>query len=433
MNGTVRGILVKEEQIGAYATNLFRYGIAVLFLFLAFGTAKSPSDLFLNFLTLSLFLAFTILHTVLLIRKSKYLNIVFDYFTVIFDYSLIFGTPVIYSLRVSPDNFAHVLKNPILFLLMLPIALTALQFRIRLVLFSILLFVVFWFGLVSAGLYLGIPLTQDWKDYVLGPGVILSDLILRPLPFIILGLILTFITYRAVSMIRRIGDLESRRASLARFFSPDVVEQLSSAEAGFESGVRQKVSILFSDIREFTQLSEDLDPSVLAQFLTDYRNRMTNAIFEFGGTLDKFIGDAIMATFGTPKPSEIQGQDASNAIKAGQKMFLVLEEINSERKKRGLLPVEIGIGIHVGEVFCGTIGTEGRMEYTVIGDAVNTASRIESLCKLFKERFLISDAVLKEVGSGLLVKKLPLTKVKGKSLPLQVYSLSGPKPVSRKN
>ncbi|WP_069609097.1 adenylate/guanylate cyclase domain-containing protein [Leptospira tipperaryensis] len=424
MSNSVREILEQEERNGAIIVNRFRYGISLFFLFLVFGTANTISDLVANLVFLFLFLGSTVLNTWVLAQKKKSINPFLDYASLFFDFFITLGLPIYFSLKVSPENFAHVLKNPSLFLLIVPIALTALQFRIKLVLLSMILFLVSWSGLIFIGLKSGVPLTNDWKEYILGSGVILSDLIFRPIPFLILGFILSFTTYRAISMIRRIGNLESRRASLARFFSPSVVEELSKSEGELGPGVRQKVTILFSDIRNFTRMSEEMDPVDLAKFLTDFRNRMTDAIFESGGSIDKFIGDAIMGTFGTPKPSTIPGLDSNNAVKAGKKMLAALKGLNSERAASGLAAIEIGIGVHTGEVFCGTIGSEGRMEYTVIGDAVNTASRIESLCKFFESEFLVSEEVYLELNSGVDTVKMPPVQVKGKEQKVQVYKLS---------
>jgi len=421
MSPTVQELLRIEEVNGARAANFFRYGICVLISFVVVGNSGNTRELITNLLAFSLFVLATIIHTVILRRKASMLSVAFNYFTLIFDFILMFGILVYYSIIIGPGNPAHALKNPILFLLIIPIALTALQFRARLVFLSIFLFLICWFSLLGWALHRGVPLTNNWNEYLLGPSIILNEVALRPIPFIVLALVLAYTTYRAISMIRRIGDVESRRASLARFFSPDVVEELSAGESALGPGVRQKVTILFSDIRNFTRMSEGMDPAGLASFLTDFRNRMTDAIFAAGGTIDKFVGDAIMATFGTPHPSPVSGADSRSAVEAGIGMMKALSDLNQQREQSGLSPVGIGIGIHTGEVFCGTVGSEGRMEYTVIGDAVNTASRIESLCKFLKTNFLISDAVFADAGDGLKTEKMPLVRVKGKEQPVQVY------------
>ena len=147
---------------------------------------------------------------------------------------------------------------------------------------------------------------------------------------------------------------------------------------------------------------------------------MTNVIFNNNGTLDKYIGDAIMATFGTPTVSEL---DTYNAVNAANQMLSSLKEWNIERKKVGKLEIRIGIGLHCGEVFAGNIGFEDRMEYTVIGDAVNTASRIESLCKQFQAEFLISDEVYQKVKNRIQVEKLSPVEVKGKEKAIQIYKV----------
>ena len=158
----------------------------------------------------------------------------------------------------------------------------------------------------------------------------------------------------------------------------------------------------------------------LAEFLNEFRKRMTNVIFANGGTLDKYIGDAIMATFGTPTVTEF---DTQNAVNAGKQMLASLKEWNIERKKEGKPEIRIGIGLHCGEVFTGNIGFEDRMEYTVIGDAVNTASRIESLCKQFQAEFLISDEVYQKVKDSIRIEKLSPVEVKGKEKALQIYKV----------
>ncbi|HNJ04949.1 MAG TPA: adenylate/guanylate cyclase domain-containing protein, partial [Leptospiraceae bacterium] len=198
---------------------------------------------------------------------------------------------------------------------------------------------------------------------------------------------------------------------------------LSSTDSNLSPGVRQRVTILFMDIRNFTKMSEGMDSADLAAFLTDFRDRMIAAIFEHGGTIDKFVGDAIMATFGTPRPSPVAGLDARNAVQAGLAMKRALADLNRDRERKGLPLIGIGIGIHTGEVFCGTIGSEGRVEYTVIGDAVNTASRIESMCKFLKVDFLISEAVFEDQQGAVRTVKMPLVRVMGKEFPVATYQV----------
>ena len=385
LSPAVRTLLDQEELQGQITANRYRYFFVLLIGVAAFVNSGSQSKIgvLINGGGLLAYLAVTILHTLVLTKRNNLALGVFSYASVVFDYAILLTVLLAWYMVSGAGEFAFVLKNPSWFFLVLPIVTTLFQFRLRLVAFASFLFLAIHFALLFYGvLYADLKLTSDWGEYVLGSGVVLEDqLSSRPMVFLILTLSIGYTIYRSMLLTRRVGEIESQKQNLSRYFSPDVAAEISSKPEVLNVGARQKVTILFSDIRDFTAMSEGMTPDEISSFLSELRRRLTNAIFEHGGTLDKYIGDSIMAVFGTPRPDPEPGADSRAALHAGLAMRRELDAYNVERRAAGLQEIAIGIGLHTGEVFAGNIGYAGRMEYTVIGDAVNTASRIESLCK----------------------------------------------------
>ena len=177
----------------------------------------------------------------------------------------------------------------------------------------------------------------------------------------------------------------------------------------------QEVAVMFCDIRDFTGITEKMPPAEVVRFLSQYHALMVEVIFAF-------IGDAIMVTFGTPDPS---ADDAERSVRAALAMNTALTELNTDRERRGLSAIRHGIGIHFGPVIAGNIGTEDRLEYTVIGDTVNVARRIQDACKSVGEGQLISDAVQQRLPPDIAVSPLPERHVKGRQAPVQIYVVNG--------
>ena len=178
--------------------------------------------------------------------------------------------------------------------------------------------------------------------------------------------------------------------------------------------------MLISDIRDFTAMSEQMEPEEVVQFLNAYFSDMVDAVFEYGGVLDKFLGDGLLAVFG----SFSDGPDhAWRAVSAALRMNARLGNINDERTAAGLLPIRIGIGIHTGEVIVGNIGSQRRLEYTVIGDGVNTTSRLESLNKQFSTMILISEVTYEAVKERFECRHMPECILRGRTRPTQVYEV----------
>ena len=191
----------------------------------------------------------------------------------------------------------------------------------------------------------------------------------------------------------------------------------------FGTAESDEATILFSDIRSFTDLSEPLSPQELMDFLNDYLKMMNMSIMVNHGFVDKFIGDAVMAIFDRTEQSS---SDARNALNAGMGMLQVLGTMNQKRKRQGQIPISIGIGIHTGPVVFGTLGFEERMDSTVLGDAVNLASRLESLTKYYGASLLFSDQTFEALGDekeNLLIRKIDTVMVKGRKQPVTVYEL----------
>ena len=197
-------------------------------------------------------------------------------------------------------------------------------------------------------------------------------------------------------VLRNTVELEKSRANYSRYFSPDVRDEIESStkNANEKSSRDLTVAVMFTDIVGFTKLSEKMQPKEVLELLSEYQTLMVDAIFQHKGTVDKFIGDAVMANFGTPKS---HGNDAQNAFDCALLMNEKLSDWNAKRNKNGLVKIEHRIGIHYGPCVAGNMGSEQRVEFAVIGDVVNVASRICDACKEFDTNFLVSSDLEKKV------------------------------------
>jgi adenylate cyclase len=206
-------------------------------------------------------------------------------------------------------------------------------------------------------------------------------------------------------------------SNFQRYFSPDLAKQIAEHTEDVKlGGAKRDVVILFSDIRGFTTMSEHMDPDDLAQLLREYFTEMVDIIFRHGGTLDKFIGDAIMALWGAPFGTE---DDADKAMRAAIDMQRKLVELNQHWSQSGKPNIAIGIGINFGQVFAGNIGSQQRLEYTVLGDAVNTASRLCS--NAGKGEIMISDFFHKRLKFPPQVEAREPIKVKNRAQPVPIF------------
>jgi adenylate cyclase len=206
-------------------------------------------------------------------------------------------------------------------------------------------------------------------------------------------------------------------SNFQRYFAPNLAEQIAAQEGAVQlGGTRKPVVVFFSDIRGFTPMSERMGPDDIATLLNEYFTEMVEIVFDNGGTLDKFMGDAIMALWGAPISRD---DDADRAMQAAIEMQMVLAKLNVKWAAEGRQRVEIGIGIDYYEVFAGNIGSDRRLEYTVIGDAVNTASRLCS--KAGPGEIILTKRFYDELKNPPAVEEMEALDLKGKAQEVQVY------------
>jgi adenylate cyclase len=208
------------------------------------------------------------------------------------------------------------------------------------------------------------------------------------------------------------------RSTMARYMAKEVVERLLANQDEILQGTTTTATVLFSDIRRFTTLAESLTARETVKMLNEYFTDMVEIVFQHGGILDKYIGDAIMATFGAPIET---ADDASHAVLVANEMIRSLRRMNLRRAEQDLVPLEIGIGLATGEVLAGSIGSAKRLDYTVIGDSVNLASRLESATKHYGAWILLDGATVANIKEPKLLRRVDLLQVKGKVKPAEVY------------
>lgn len=215
------------------------------------------------------------------------------------------------------------------------------------------------------------------------------------------------------------------RAMLAQYVSPaalhtvlDNYEDQIQAEIGKE----EEMSVVFSDVRSFTTISEGLKPAEVVKLLNIHLDAMTQVTFDHGGTMDKFIGDATMAFWGAPLPD---AQHALHATQAAIAMSRAMEQVNAELAEHGINPIAIGVGVNTGRVILGNIGSSQKLDYTVIGDAVNLGSRLEGLTKQYGVKVLISEFTQEVVAQHIPCALVDMVRVKGKNKPVKIYAPLG--------
>lgn len=214
------------------------------------------------------------------------------------------------------------------------------------------------------------------------------------------------------------------KTTMSRYLTPHVAEQVMAlGEDGLMVGERKEVTILFSDIRGYTTLTENLGAAEIVSLLNQYFETMVEAVFNYEGTLDKFIGDALMAVFGAPLP--LTENHAWRAVQAALDMRHRLKEFNARRIVQEQPQIKIGIGISSGEVVSGNIGSRKRMDYTVIGDGVNLSSRLEGTTKEYGCDIIISEFTYRLCSDRVIVRELDKIRVKGKHQAVKIYELIG--------
>ena len=226
-----------------------------------------------------------------------------------------------------------------------------------------------------------------------------------------------------------VEDAEKRKVSrlFGRYVSRDVYKQLMANPALAElGGGRREMSVLFSDLRGFTTITEKGHPEDLVLQLNEYFTRMVEIVFRNGGTVDKFVGDMVMALFGAPVDDV---NHADDAVTTAVEMVRELGELNRRWAAEGRVQLDIGIGVNSGDMIAGNIGSSAIMSYTVIGDNVNLGARLESLNKEYRTRIIISEATRSRLAKSYEMRPLGGVVVKGKTRPVDIFEVIAPSPL----
>lgn len=243
---------------------------------------------------------------------------------------------------------------------------------------------------------------------------------------IILYVFMTF--YKYLTEERKKQEL---KGTFQKYVSPAIVNEILANPQNIElGGKKQRMTVLFSDVRGFTTISEKLDPRVLSQVLNEYLTPMTRLVFESKGTLDKYMGDAIMAFFGAPIPYP---DHAKYACLCALKMIEQLKVIQSEYEKKNYPKIDIGIGINTGDMSVGNMGSDIVRSYTVMGDAVNLGSRLEGITKQYGSKIIISEFTYNDIKNDFTCREIDWVRVKGKLQPVKIYELLSKEPIPLQN
>ncbi|MBT3702297.1 MAG: GAF domain-containing protein [Alphaproteobacteria bacterium] len=221
-------------------------------------------------------------------------------------------------------------------------------------------------------------------------------------------------------MIEDISSEKRMKSTMSRYMDPGIADQLMEGSEDILGGTNVEATILFSDVRGFTTLTEELGAQGTVSLLNDYFTIMVDCISREEGMLDKFIGDAIMAAFGLPISHD---DDEDRAVRAAISMINDMWAWNAVRAEKGQKPLDMGIGLNTGNVVSGNIGSPKRMDYTMIGDGVNLAARLESACKQYSARILISENTYAKLRGTYRIRDIDDVVVKGKTKPVRVYEV----------
>jgi len=245
----------------------------------------------------------------------------------------------------------------------------------------------------SAGL--NNPTLDEFMQIYLHPEFVVLDVFLRDVIVVLVASgMLAAAMWRGRELVRRQARVALERANLARYFSPNVVDALSHRDEAVGDDRQQDVGVLFVDIAGFTHMCETASPTQVMQILRGFHERMETAVFDHHGTLDKYIGDAVMATFGTPTAGP---RDATNTVLCALDMIKAIRDWNIERRLRGETEIGVAVGADYGACVVGDVGGATRLEFTVIGDTVNVASRLEELSRNLQADVVISDHMAKAI------------------------------------
>lgn len=221
---------------------------------------------------------------------------------------------------------------------------------------------------------------------------------------------------------RSAHELERLQRSFARFAPAELVERIVGGGLQAEKGERRDATVLFADIRDFTRISERLDPAMVVEMLNGYFSAMSEVIRSHHGHVTRIMGDGIMSVFGALEPNPWHVQDA---VEAAVGMQAALGMYNERLRARGLPELRVGIGIHCGPVVAGLVGSDELLEFTVMGDVVNVASRVEALTRQLDGGILITGEVRSRLGDRFRMSEMPPTLIRGKASPILTWTVQG--------
>ncbi len=290
------------------------------------------------------------------------------------------------------------------------------------------IFLAFLFFLIS------IRIKSAFKETIASLFILLGVILIEYMALLLLGIVMNYMLTLMTTLVCVAGLIINKfvlydqqknyiKKAFMQYLSPEVVQELiSNPEFLKLGGERREITAFFSYVAGFTSISEKLEPEEVVNLLNEYLTAMTNIILKYGGTVDKYEGDAIVAFFGAPIPHSDHAIRCCNAALDMQKNLIELRE---KWKKEGLPDINTRIGINTGLAVIGNMGSEQKMNYTMMGDTVNTASRLEGANKAYGTHTMISEFTFKELNEDFVVRKLDLIKVVGKAKPIEVYELIG--------